>query len=261
MRYRGSPGPRPAWLLQRSGREGRERLCGRYRGEEPGMGDGQETARRLRAVREELAERFLERDDVVRTLVVTLPAGQHSLLLGPPGTATSELARELTGRIEGAAYWEILLPKCTAPTRMSGPIDVAAPARGEYRQVYDGRATTAHIAFSDEIFKCSTAALNETPGHLNERICHPESGGAPREISENWRACGTASSAAWTSASSASPSPPPPPRRARSSHPCDNLRTVHDLTDVRTASDLFRLIRGAGRAPVRPGTAGRPGPA
>ncbi|MET8895202.1 AAA family ATPase [Streptomyces albogriseolus] len=142
-------------------------------------GDAQDTARRLRAVCEELSGRFFERDDVVRTLAVTLLAGQHSLVLGPPGTAKSELARELTGRIDGAAYWEILLSKFTAPTRMFGPIDVAALARGEYRQVYDGRATTAHVAFVDEIFKCSTAALNETLGYLNERIYHPENGGAP----------------------------------------------------------------------------------
>ncbi|MEV8595846.1 AAA family ATPase [Streptomyces sp. NPDC052012] len=143
------------------------------------MDDGRDTALRLRAICDELSERFYERADVVRTLVVTLLAGQHSLVLGPPGTAKSELARELTGRIEGASYWEILLSKFTAPTRMFGPIDVAALARGEYRQVYEGRATTAHVAFIDEIFKCSTAALNETLGFLNERIYHPENGGAP----------------------------------------------------------------------------------
>ncbi|MYR46112.1 AAA family ATPase [Streptomyces sp. SID5910] len=141
--------------------------------------DAQDTARRLRAIGDELSDRFYERADAVRTLVVTLLAGQHSLVLGPPGTAKSELARELTGRVEGASYWEILLSKFTAPTRMFGPIDVAALARGEYRQVYDGRATTAHIAFIDEIFKCSTAALNETLGFLNERIYHPENGGEP----------------------------------------------------------------------------------
>ncbi|CAL9346606.1 MULTISPECIES: AAA family ATPase [unclassified Streptomyces] len=138
-----------------------------------------DTAQRLRAIGDELSDRFLERADVVRTLLVTLLAGQHSLVLGPPGTAKSELARELTGRIVGASYWEILLSKFTAPTRMFGPIDVAALARGEYRQVYEGRATTAHVAFIDEIFKCSTAALNETLGYLNERIYHPESGGEP----------------------------------------------------------------------------------
>ncbi|WP_395577197.1 AAA family ATPase [Streptomyces sp. BK79] len=137
------------------------------------------TAARLRTIVAELSDRFYERDDVIRALVVTLLAGQHSLVLGPPGTAKSEMARELTGRIEGASYWEILLSKFTAPTRMFGPIDVAALSRGEYRQVYEGRATTAHIAFIDEIFKCSTAALNETLGFLNERIYHPENGGEP----------------------------------------------------------------------------------
>ncbi|MDQ0401734.1 AAA family ATPase [Streptomyces sp. NPDC000349] len=145
----------------------------------PSAPGAQDTARRLRAIGEELSDRFYERADVVRTLLVTLLAGRHSLILGPPGTAKSELARELTGRIEGASYWEILLSKFTAPTRMFGPIDVAALSRGEYRQVYEGRATTAHVAFIDEIFKCSTAALNETLGYLNERIYHPESGGEP----------------------------------------------------------------------------------
>ncbi|MFD4989116.1 AAA family ATPase [Streptomyces sp. NPDC058374] len=138
-----------------------------------------DTAGRLRAICGELSERFYERADVVRTLCVTLLAGQHSLLLGPPGTAKSELAREITSRVEDASYWEILLSKFTAPTRMFGPVDVGALARGEYRQVFEGRATTAHIAFIDEIFKCSAAALNETLGFLNERIYHPENGGEP----------------------------------------------------------------------------------
>jgi MoxR-like ATPase len=140
---------------------------------------GQGTAAQLRAITGELGDAFYERDDVIRALMVAVLAGQHSLILGPPGTAKSQLARELTDRIDGAAYWEILLSKFTAPTRMFGPVDVAALSRGEYRQVFEGRATTAHIAFIDEIFKCSIAALNETLGLLNERVYHPEAGGAP----------------------------------------------------------------------------------
>lgn len=137
------------------------------------------TAGKLRAIATELGQRFYERDDVARTLVTTVLAGQHSLLLGPPGTAKSELARELTSRITDARYWELLLSKFTDPKRMFGPIDVAALSQGQYRQVYEGRATQCHIAFLDEIFKCSTAALNETLALLNERLYHPENGGAP----------------------------------------------------------------------------------
>src|SRR5690606_23772322 len=132
-----------------------------------------DTADRLRKIADELGERFYERGEVVRTLITTVLAGQHSLVLGPPGTAKSELARELTSRIEDARYWEILLSKFTDPKRMFGPIDVAALSRGQYRQVYEGRATPAHIAFIDEVFKCSTAALNETLALRRERRSPP----------------------------------------------------------------------------------------
>jgi MoxR-like ATPase len=144
-----------------------------------GPPDAAETARLLRAVTEELAEAYLERSAVVRALVTAVLAGQHSLLLGPPGTAKSALARELTGRIDGARYWEILLSKFTDPKRMFGPVDVAALVQGRYTQVFDGRATQCDIAMIDEIFKCSAGALNETLAFLNERLYHPENGGPP----------------------------------------------------------------------------------
>ncbi|MCL2581003.1 MAG: AAA family ATPase [Streptosporangiales bacterium] len=153
----------------------------RAAGDAAGAG-GEDTAAALRAIVGELSEQFYERADVSRMLVVAMLARQHSLVLGPPGTAKSELARELTGRITGARMWEILLSRFTSPTSMFGPIDVAALAtRGEYTQLFSGRATTAHIAFVDEIFKCSAAALNAMLAYLNERLYHPEGGGDPIE--------------------------------------------------------------------------------
>jgi MoxR-like ATPase len=72
-----------------------------------------------------------------------------------------------------------LLSKFTDPKRMFGPVDVAALVQGRYTQVFDDRATQCEIAFLDEIFKCSAGALNETLAFLNERLYHPENGGAP----------------------------------------------------------------------------------
>jgi MoxR-like ATPase len=143
----------------------------------PGGGD---TAASMRAIVAELSDQFWERSEVARMLVVAMLARQHSLLLGPPGTAKSELARELTGRIEGARMWETMLTRFTSPTAIFGPVDVAVlQAEGRYTQIYDGRATRAEIGFIDEVFKCSTAALNALLAYLNERLYHPENGGAP----------------------------------------------------------------------------------
>ncbi|MEU4235363.1 AAA family ATPase [Nonomuraea sp. NPDC026600] len=133
----------------------------------------------LNAVIGEVAAIYHERDTEARMITVGVLAQQHTLLLGPPGTGKSAIVRELTGRIESGRYWEILLSKFTAPTAIFGPIDVGALAQGTYRQILDGHATTAHVAFLDEIFKCSAAALNSMLAYLNERIYHPESGGAP----------------------------------------------------------------------------------
>lgn len=144
-----------------------------------GVTEGGDTAAGMRAIVSELSEQFFERSEVTRMLVVAMLARQHSLVLGPPGTAKSDLARELTSRIDGARIWEILLSRFTTPTKMFGPIDIGALAReGRYTQLFDGRATTAHIAFMDEIFKCGPA-LNDALAYLNERLYHPEGGGAP----------------------------------------------------------------------------------
>jgi MoxR-like ATPase len=133
----------------------------------------------LNAVIGEVAAEYHERDTETRMIVVGILARQHTLLLGPPGTGKSAIVRELTSRITAGRYWEILLSKFTAPSAIFGPVDVAALAQGSYRQILDGHATTATIAFVDEIFKCSSAALNSMLAYLNERLYHPESGGTP----------------------------------------------------------------------------------
>jgi len=136
-----------------------------------------DTAAQLRAIVEELSARFFERGEVAELLMTTMLAGQHALILGPPGTAKSELARDLSSRITSARYYETLLTKFTDPKSVFGPVDVAALTRGEYRQVLEGHATQAHFLFLDEIFKCSSAALNALLSLLNERLYHSEAGG------------------------------------------------------------------------------------
>lgn len=134
----------------------------------------------LNAVIDEVAGLYHERETEARMITTGILARQHSLLLGPPGTGKSAIVRELTSRIDSSVYWEILLHKFIAPSAIFGPIDLAAlTSRNEHRQILEGHATRAHVAFLDEIFKCSAAALNSMLAYLNERLYHPESGGSP----------------------------------------------------------------------------------
>ena len=139
--------------------------------------DSAATSAAMRAIVEEVSAQFFERSGVVRALVIAMLAGEHSLILGPPGTGKSKLVMALTARVTGCRNWKIQLGRFTDPKKIFGPLDVGALMKGVYTQMFEGRATTAHVAFVDEIFKCSDATLNEMLSWFNERMYFPEAGG------------------------------------------------------------------------------------
>jgi MoxR-like ATPase len=131
------------------------------------------TARdRLRRVREELSQIFLERADVIDGALAALLAGQHVLLIGPPGTAKSMLADELCQRLHGANYFQWLLTKFTTPEELFGAVSLRALENDEYRRVTTHKLPEAHIAFLDEVFKANSSILNSILTVMNERRFH-----------------------------------------------------------------------------------------
>ena len=120
-------------------------------------------------IRSELSATYLEREEVVEGLLCALVAGQHVLLLGPPGTAKSELAHELCRRVDDARYFQWLLTRFTTPEELFGPISLKGLEQDRYVRVTDGKLPRAHVAFLDEVFKASSSILNTLLAILNER--------------------------------------------------------------------------------------------
>lgn len=123
---------------------------------------------RLRQVAATLEGQFLGKDEIIRLLLIATVAGEHCVLLGPPGTAKSALIRSLAELMQ-ARYFEYLLTRFTEPNEIFGPVDIAAFREGQYRRNTAGMLPEAEIVFLDEVFKSNSAILNALLTLLNER--------------------------------------------------------------------------------------------
>jgi len=123
---------------------------------------------RLSEVGRILERTFLGKSETVRLMLISALAGEHLLLVGPPGTAKSALIRTLA-RLVDARYFEYLLTRFTEPNEVFGPVDIQAFREGRYARRLEGMLPEAEIVFLDEVFKANSAILNSLLGILNER--------------------------------------------------------------------------------------------
>jgi MoxR-like ATPase len=130
----------------------------------------------MQRIQAALSATLIERDNEIRAAILALVSQEHLLLIGEPGTAKSLLAISIGRAIAEARAFSILLTKFTAPEEIYGPISLAALKDDRFERKLDGYAALAHILFTDEIFKASSAILNTMLTHLQERMI--DNGGA-----------------------------------------------------------------------------------
>lgn len=125
-------------------------------------------------LRTELIIAFPERKDVIDGALAAVLAGEHILLVGPPGTAKSALVRVIAQAF-GGTYFERLLTKFSTPEELFGPVSLKALEQDRFVRVPTGKLPEAEFAFVDEIFKSNSAVLNSLLSIVNERVFHNDS--------------------------------------------------------------------------------------
>lgn len=125
--------------------------------------------KRLKQLCDQLSTGLIERQTPLRLALLAALSGEHLLLLGPPGTAKSELARRLQCVFSDGQYFERLLTRFTVPEELFGPLSIKALEQDRYERLTEHYLPSASIAFIDEIFKANSAILNALLTLLNER--------------------------------------------------------------------------------------------
>jgi MoxR-like ATPase len=144
--------------------------------------EADEIRKRINLFRKALGRFFVAKQELIDLMVVAAIAGEPLLLVGPPGTAKSDLILKFKDALGLAEddYFEYMLTRFTEPSEIIGPIDIQQLREGRYIRREQGKLPTARLAFLDEIFKSNSAILNILLTIINERKFYQD--GAPQPV-------------------------------------------------------------------------------
>lgn len=131
-----------------------------------------ELRQKLEFILDKLNQGLVSRENSIKLSLLTILSGENVILIGPPGTAKSLIARRLSSIIKGGSYFEYLLTKFTTPEEIFGPLSIKELEKDNFKRKTESYLPKAQIAFLDEIFKANSAILNSLLCLLNERIFH-----------------------------------------------------------------------------------------
>jgi MoxR-like ATPase len=137
---------------------------------------------RLNRFRLALGRWFVGKQGLIDLMTISAVAQEPLLLVGPPGTAKSDLVlkfKDALGLGE-TDYFEYMLTRFTEPSEVLGPIDINLLREGRYVRRERGKLPTARLVFLDEIFKSNSAILNSLLTIINEKKFYQD--GVPQPV-------------------------------------------------------------------------------
>jgi MoxR-like ATPase len=143
--------------------------------ESPGPAPLRQAADRFVAFFRELSQTFIEREDLLTQIALALLSRQHVLMTGPPGTAKSQMAHAVLGRIVSketgrSSLFARQFTESTVQTDLVGPIDFKTLMEsGRTEHFTDEGILGAVHAFLDEVFDGRDMLLRSTLNLLQER--------------------------------------------------------------------------------------------
>jgi MoxR-like ATPase len=144
--------------------------------------EAEELRRRLQRFGASLGRFFVHKQELIELMLVAAIAQEPLLLVGPPGTAKSDLVLKFKDAlgVSDRDYFEYMLTRFTEPSEILGPIDIGLLREGRYVRREQGMLPTARLAFLDEIFKSNSAILNILLTIINERKFYQD--GQPQPV-------------------------------------------------------------------------------
>ena len=144
--------------------------------------EAEELRKKINRFRVSLGRFFVQKQEIIDLMVVAAIAQEPLLLVGPPGTAKSDLVLKFKDAlgVDETEYFEYMLTRFTEPSEIIGAIDIGELREGKYIRRKEGKLPTAKIAFLDEIFKSNSAILNILLTIINEKKFYQE--GKPEPV-------------------------------------------------------------------------------
>lgn len=131
---------------------------------------------KITALLQQLNHGLVEREAHLKLTLLTVLTGENIVLVGPPGTGKSMIARRVAKCLEqpdnNPVHFEYLLTKFSTPEEIFGPLSISELKADRFRRNTTGYLPSVKVAFLDEIFKASSSILNALLTILNERIYH-----------------------------------------------------------------------------------------